>query len=189
MSGPLDLETWIDTVQTKLNARMSERFPAADEAVSIGYSHLGSTARAVSIPRVIWGETPEYSSTYSLSRDSKGRDGIGSCIITQQVDLIAATMADCRALLVNLIQAILAAESPTRVVWPIQGGQNVKDVSHDGRLARKITITLGVEFVIPDTVQQIGTWIPTDPTAEVTVKEFVSTVGGEGPWTEPAPTP
>jgi len=187
MSGPCDLETWIDTVQAKLNSSMSERFPAADEAVSIGYSHLGSTARATSVPRIIWGETPEYTATYQVSRDSKGREGIGSCIITQQVDLIAATIPDCRALLVNLIQAILAVESPTRVKWPIEGGQSVKDVSHDGRLAKKITITLGVEFAVPEAPQQIGTWIPTEPTAEVTVKEFVSTVGGEGPWTEPAP--
>jgi len=187
VSGPCDLETWIDTVQARLNARMSERFPATDEAVSIGYSHLGSTARATSVPRIIWGETPEYTATYLLSRDSKGFDGIGTCLITQQVDLIAATIPDCRALLVNLYQAILDIEEPTRIKWPVEGGQNVKDVSQDGRLAKKITITLGIEFAIPEAPQQIGTWIPTGPTAEVTVKEFVSTVGGEGPWTEPAP--
>jgi len=173
----LDLETWIDSVHTELNARMGNRYPAAAEVVSIAYSHQKSAARAIAVPRVEWGEVPKYSAALEINRPLKGGDdGIGICRMSVPVAIVAATLDDCRALLANLLQAMLQKIKPTAIAWPIRGTQAARDVSHDGRLSKKIELTIGIDLTIPSDPQDLGDWDPTAPSIEQTPLEFQTIV-------------
>ena len=173
----MNLEAWIDAVHATLNERMSNRYPDQTEAVVIPYTTQSTASRAVGVPRVEWGDPPKYEATYDITRQTRVNGVIGTCTITQQVNVVAANLADCRALVANLLQAILMTKSPPKLVWPIKARQAAKDTSHDGRLSQRIELLIGAEFPVPEDPQPIGTWEPTAPTIEQTVEQFDTTVG------------
>jgi hypothetical protein len=172
----IDLEGWIDSVHAELDSRMSNRYPAASESVSIPYTHQASSARATGVPRVEWSQTPKYAATYEITRQNRTAGAIGTAVVTLEVNCVAANLDDCRALVANLLQAMLQISSPPKLRWPIKAQQAARDTSHDGRLSQRIELLIGVEFPVPEDPQDIGTWEPTAPSIEETVDKFDTTV-------------
>lgn len=183
----LDLATWIDDVQTELTRRMSHSAAGpydGDTQVAVEYTRSGKTTRASAVPRIEWDEEPAD----KFERPLRGRNGgIGTWTFTQEVRVIAATMADCRALAVNLIQAMLQISNPPEIVTPIPGTEKEHDVQEHGRCAKKLRLIIGVSFTVPEEPMALQTWDPTGPTEEVAVEGFVSTVD-EDTWQQPPPT-
>jgi len=177
----LELGAWIDSVQAKLNERLGHVAPGVDHVVAIGYTRGGKEPRATTVPRVEWDDAPDVKFERPLRSQNAG---IGTWWFTQKVRFIAATIDDCRALAVNTLQAMLLVTDPTQLTLPIPGTEKQIDVNEHGRLAKKLTLLIGVAFTVPEDPMELGSYEPIGPTQEIDVDAFESTVGGET-WTQP----